>query len=76
MKLSQLRSCLQMKYKITAFLILFFSVCVKAESPDFLRSTGKINVVFAVIFIIFLGIIAFLFYLERKINKLEKRIKS
>lgn len=40
-------------------------------SLDFLRSTGKIYVVFVVVFIVFLGLIGFLWYIERKINKLE-----
>ncbi|HRG32766.1 MAG TPA: hypothetical protein PLN76_05765 [Saprospiraceae bacterium] len=39
-----------------------------------MRSTGKINVVFGVIFIIFSGIIIFLIVLDRKLSKLENRI--
>lgn len=46
------------------------------SSGDFMRETGKIYVVYAVLSIIFVGIILFLMRLERKINKLEKRIEN
>lgn len=40
--------------------ILFVSLVIgQAQGQDFMRSTGKINVVFGVIFIIFCGIIVF-----------------
>lgn len=45
------------------------------EMADALRQSGKIYVVVAVIAVIFAGIIAFLFFLERKIHKLEKDLK-
>jgi CcmD family protein len=60
--------------KIASIVLLLMPVIVSAESLDFIRETGKINVVFGVIFIIFIGIICFLILLERKIKKLEKRI--
>jgi CcmD family protein len=43
---------------------------------DFFRSTGKINVVFAVIAIIFAGLIFYLIRLDRKITRLEKQLKD
>ncbi len=43
-----------------------------ASDPDFMRSTGKIYVVIGVLAMTFLGIIAFLVLLERKIAKLER----
>lgn len=45
-------------------------------SGDFMRETGKIYVVYAVLSIVFIGIVLFLMRLERKINKLEKRIEN
>jgi hypothetical protein len=42
-----------------------------AGSLDFMRSTGKIYVVFGVILILFVGIVLFLILLERRIKKLE-----
>jgi CcmD family protein len=47
-----------------------------AQSLDFLRSTGKIYSVVAVILVIFLGIVIFLFRLDNKLTKLENQIKN
>jgi CcmD family protein len=44
----------------------------QTESPDFMRSTGKIYVVIAVLCIIFIGIVLFLIHLDRKLSRLEK----
>jgi CcmD family protein len=41
-----------------------------------MRSTGKIYVVVAVIVAIFVGIVAFLMYLDKKLTKLENQIKE
>ena len=43
---------------------------------DFMRETGKINVVVAVIVVIFLGIVWYLVRLERKLTKLEHQTKD
>lgn len=43
---------------------------------DFLRSTGKIYSVVAVILVIFLGMIFYLYRLDCKISKLEKHIRN
>ena len=48
----------------------------QTESSDFFRSIGKIYVVVAVIVAIFLGIVVFLIYLDRKLTKLENQIKE
>ncbi len=45
-------------------------------SSDFMRETGKINVVVGVILLIFLGIIVYLVRLERKLTKLEHQLKD
>lgn len=49
---------------------------LSAESGaiDFLRSTGKIYSVVAVILVVFLGIVFYLWRLDRKITHLEKHI--
>ncbi|SOE22922.1 CcmD family protein [Spirosomataceae bacterium TFI 002] len=44
------------------------------EMADQMRADGKIWVVVAVVATIFVGIIAYLFLLDRKISKLEKEI--
>ncbi|MEY2904983.1 MAG: hypothetical protein RJA52_999 [Bacteroidota bacterium] len=45
-------------------------------SSDFFSEIGKIYVVVAVISALFLGIVFFLFYLDKKITKLENQIKN
>ena len=42
------------------------------EMAEFLRSSGKIYVVVTVLSIIFIGIVAYLVLLDKKISKLEK----
>ena len=64
------------------FLIILFSflwtvnLSAQTESADFMHSTGKIYVAIAVLVAIFLGIIGFLVYLERKLTKLESLIED
>lgn len=65
--------------KINLFLFFLFTLApfaAQAENPDFFRSIGKIYVVVAVILAVFLGILFFLIYLDRKITKLENQIKE
>ncbi len=63
---------------ITFILMLAISLpAVYAEgNRDFMRETGKINVVVAVILLIFLGIVWYLIRLERKLTKLEHQTKD
>ena len=57
--------------------LTFISMATAAGSTeDFLRSTGKIYSVVAVILVIFIGIVIFLFRLDNKLTKLEKQIKN
>jgi hypothetical protein len=46
------------------------------EMADGLRSEGKIYVVVAVVTIVTLGLIAYLFSIDRKISKIEKDLKK
>jgi CcmD family protein len=48
------------------------TLSAQPESADFMRSTGKIYVVIAVLCIIFIGIVIFLINLDRKLQRLEK----
>jgi CcmD family protein len=57
---------------IGLFLIFTTTANAQAETPDFMRSTGKIYVVIAVLCIIFIGIVIFLINLDRKLQRLEK----
>ena len=54
-------------------LVLISSILAQADT-DFMRSTGKIYTVIAVLSLIFIGIVFFLIYLERKVSKIEKEI--
>lgn len=66
-------------FKILPLTILFLTTILttataQAESGDFMRSIGKIYAVVAVIVLIFIGIVAFLIYLERRIARMEDQI--
>lgn len=54
---------------------LTFAQGETVEMADALRESGKIYVVVAVLLIIFLGLIAFLINIDRKVSKLEKQVK-
>jgi hypothetical protein len=43
---------------------------------DFMRETGKINVVVGVLLLIFAGVVLFLLRLEKKLTKLEHLTKN
>lgn len=66
------------KGPITFFLLLAVLQALSAQGTDtdFMRSTGKIYVVVAVIVAIFVGIVLFLVYLDRKLAKLENQIND
>ncbi len=60
-------------------LVSFFANAQATSEPqmaDGFRQDGKIYVVITVIAMIFLAIILFLIYLERKIKKIEKQLKN
>jgi len=46
------------------------------EMADALRSEGKIYVVVAILLVIFAGLIGYLFLLDRKITRIEKKLPS
>jgi len=59
-------------------ILLMASQKLRAESVaiDFLRSTGKIYSVIAVIVVIILGIAFFLYRIDNKLTKLENQINN
>ena len=65
-------------YKKSAILILLFATVSKTlnaqttTTAEKLLEHGKLNAVVAVVAVILVGIFAFLFYLEKKIKKLEQ----
>ena len=56
--------------------LLLPSVPAWAGNGDFMRETGKIYVVVAVIVVIFIGIAFYLLRLDRKLTNLEHQIKD
>ena len=67
------------KQFIYTFLLLLLSNFAKAnegvEMADQFRADGKIYIVITVFAIVLTGFFAFIFYLDNKLNKLEKEIK-
>ena len=63
-------------FTIILFLAISLPPAYAEGNRDFMRETGKINVVVAVILVIFLGIVWYLIRLERKLTKLEHQTKD
>jgi CcmD family protein len=67
-----------MKKILTLLLIIFQSVQTfsqqsnSVEMATGLRSSGKIYVVVAVISVIFIGIVAYLFSIDKRLKKIER----
>ncbi|WP_222852151.1 CcmD family protein [Olivibacter sp. SDN3] len=61
---------------LTSFFYSFAQPSNGVEMADGLRSSGKIYVVVSVVCVIFLGFIAYLFVLDRKISRLENKEKN
>jgi CcmD family protein len=61
---------------LAVLLLLFSSLPALAQDADFMRSTGKIYVVVAVILAIFIGLVIYLIRLDRKLTKLENQIED
>ncbi len=60
----------------TILIFMPFFLSAQDSSLDFLRSTGKIYSVFAVIIAIFIGIIIFIIRLDKKLTKIENQIEN
>jgi CcmD family protein len=72
-----------MQLKQTIFSILSFCMYMMVsaqtdtvEMADTLRANGKIYNVVAVVSIVFLGIALYLFYIDRKVKKIEDKLKG
>ncbi len=70
-------------YLLTAILFLMNTMMLQAqgnsldqEAANFLRESGKLYVVITILVTIFAGIAIFLIFQERKISKLEKKLKD
>ncbi len=56
----------------TIMFMLPFVLMAQDNGGDFLKNTGKIYVVVGVLLILFLGIVFFLFGIERRLKKMEE----
>lgn len=70
-----------MNRNIISLLFLLSSIYLAAQPSepqmaDNLRADGKIWIVICVIVIIFLSLAAFMFYIERKVKKLEDQLNN
>ncbi len=63
-------------FGLAAFLLCTLPLMAQGSTDDFFRSTGKLYVVVAAILAMFLGIVIYLYNLDRKIKNLEKQIKN
>ena len=66
----------KLKYLLGLALLLITNIITAqqdAEMADALRSNGKIYVVVVVLCVIFVGIVAYLISIDRKISKLENK---
>ena len=61
---------------IILFQLVYLPLASAEGNSDFMRETGKINVVVAVLLLIFLGIVVYLVRLERKLTNFERQIKD
>ena len=66
--------------RIVSLLLLSLAILpqlvAQNNEQDFMRSIGKIYLVVAVIIAVLLGIVFFLFYLDRRLTKLENQINE
>ncbi len=68
-----------MKKYIYLVLVMLLSVGANAqdaEMADVMRSNGKIYVIVGIILIVLVGLIAYLFMLDRKITRLENKLDN
>lgn len=72
MKFFQIRNF----FIIILFLAISLPDSLAQGNRDFMRETGKINVVVGVIFLIFLGIVWYLVRLDRKLTKFEHQLND
>lgn len=63
-------------FTIALILVASFAKAQDAVMADGLRSEGKIYVVVLIIMIVLFGLIAYLFLMDRKLNRIERQIKD
>ncbi|MEL6140562.1 MAG: CcmD family protein [Bacteroidota bacterium] len=59
---------------LTTMFFFQLPLFAQAGGGDFMRSLGKMYVVVGVIVLVFLGLVAFVWFLDRRLTKLEDQI--
>ncbi|MEE9373204.1 MAG: hypothetical protein V3V00_09145 [Saprospiraceae bacterium] len=65
-----------MKNILSSFILFSFPLSLVASDSDFYRSTGKIYGVYGVLLILLIGLIIYLFSIEKKLNKIERNLDN
>jgi CcmD family protein len=70
-----------MKNIVNYFLLLlllcgFTATAQEVEMADEMRAEGKIYVVISIIMIVLIGLVVYLFTMDRKLSKMEKMIQE
>ena len=63
-------------YLLLLMMISQLTTAQDAEMADVMRSNGKIYVVVGIILIVLIGLVTYLFLLDRKITKLEDKLSG
>ena len=63
-------------FLILTAMLVSSGLFAQSGGEDFMRSMGKMYVVVAVIVAIFIGIVLFLIFLDKRLTKLENQIKE
>ncbi|RMF00520.1 MAG: CcmD family protein [Bacteroidetes bacterium] len=66
---------IQFLLTLTILCCCLTTTTAQSAPVDFMRSIGKMYVVVAVIVTIFVGIVIFLVFLDRRLTKIENQIK-
>ena len=64
------------KQFVSLMLLCSLALPLSAQSPDHYDASGKLYTVVACVAVIIVGIVLFLFYLERRIAKVEKEFDT
>ncbi|MEZ4984204.1 MAG: CcmD family protein [Saprospiraceae bacterium] len=70
-----MEKCLKTGITLLAML-LFSGLHAQSGGADFMRNMGKMYVVVGVIVTIFIGIVLFLVYIDRRLTKIENQIND
>lgn len=63
-------------YLLFLTIVSFSANAQDAEMADVMRSNGKIYVVVGIVLIVLVGLIVYLFTLDRKITRLENKLNA